>query len=155
MTKSLDNLKKITITAVLSTIAFGVAGSALAQSSTSTVSVTGQFGIGAVYDASEIAMAPLPNNASDLNYAGNAAFFEGKKLCLAGRDGNWPIKRDGTIENSPRQPARRPVCTSIVNGRATLANPFGRNADAFIADDDVTRIIAWAADDSLTPGYHN
>ena len=153
--KSISNRKKLAIAMLSSIIAIGAAGSALAQS-TSVVEVTGQYGVGVVFDNSDVTgMQPLPGGVPNMNYAGNPTFFNGTQACAIGRDGNYSIDNPRSVLiNNPRQPARRPVCTPVVNGQFRVSHPFGHNVDMVLVSSD-GRVLGWIADDTVTPNYHN
>lgn len=123
-----------------------ISSPALAQSS--TVATSGKP-ISAVYDANEIAMAPLPGGRGNLGFEADPAFFAGANLCVSGRDDNWAIRRDGTLDTYNK--ARRASCAPIgPDGHVSVPNPFGPSAVPFIERDG--RMLAWAGRDRLTGG---
>lgn len=157
--KFLSNLRLAT-TALLACTTASLAAPASAEDNLPVVSVRAGTAISAVFDNTEIAMAPLPGGRANIGFEADPAFFQGASLCLAGLDDNWPIKRDGTLHvematirsdgtvEPARRSAREPVCAVIGNdGRAAVANPFGPTAVPFILRDG--RIIAWAGRNRL------
>lgn len=102
--------------------------------------------ISIVYDASEIAMAPLPGNRQNMGFEADPAFFQGAELCVVGLNENWAVKRDGTFDTN--DPARRMSCAPIgPDGQASVVNPFGPDAVPIIKGGD--RLLGWAGRDRL------
>jgi hypothetical protein len=139
------------IALALSSVALAAAPAAASE----TITVTGQYGVGVVFNNTNVkGMQPLPGGASDFNYAGNPDFFDGKLACAIGRNSNYAIENaTARLVNDPKQPARRPVCTEIIDGSFTLNQPYGRNVDLVLADDQ-GNVLGWIADDTVT-NYHN
>ncbi len=108
-----------------------------------TVSVDSPLGVSAVSDASVIAMPAIPGG--NVDYARNPDFFANASLCVSNPDGNWAIRRDGTLDTF--NPERRAACAPIVNGQAAVSGNFVRGATPFIMRDG--RILAWAGRDRL------
>lgn len=141
--------------ATLAVAAIAVAAMPVAAQSPNTISVTGRYGVGVVFDNSNVrGMQPLPGGVSDLNHAGNPAFVDSLRACAIGRGANYAIENaTARLIDDPRQPTRRAVCTQINNGRFQLAHPYGRNVD-LAAVDSQGNVRGWIADDTVTP-YHN
>ena len=136
-------MKTLIMLALAAFTAFAMPAAAQ-QRSSPTVSVSSPLGISAVSDVTEIAMPSLPDGVAV--FERTPAFFEGAQLCVSGLDANWAVRRDGTLDT--RNPARRASCSPIINGKATVSNPFGPRAVPFI--ERAGRIVAWAGRDRLS-----